>query len=299
MQSLLSALKPYETYLNIREQELMSAHTTFRIGGPADLYVEWKSGAPLEEILPILRASGQPLYILGRGSNVLVHDAGVRGIVLNSSAANQITCEGTKITAESGAGLASIASTALRESLTGFEFAAGIPGSLGGAVCMNAGAYGGEMVQVVTRSRYITPEGELGVIEGDAHQFGYRHSVYKDHPDWLVLQAELELQKGEPTEIRSMMEDLAQRRRDKQPLNYPSAGSTFKRPTGYFAGRLIEDCGLKGYAIGGAQVSEKHAGFLINRGGATCDDMLRLVGHVQNTVQERFGVELECEIRVW
>ena len=299
MQSLRSALKPYERYLNIRENEPMSAHTTFRIGGPADLYIEWKSGAPLGEILSVIRASGQPLHILGRGSNVLVHDAGVRGVVLNTSAANRITCTGTQITADCGAGLASIASTALRESLTGFEFAAGIPGSIGGAVCMNAGAYGGEMVQVVTRSRYITPDGALGVIEGAAHDFGYRHSIYKENPDWLVLEVELELQKGDPAEIRAVMEDLAQRRRDKQPLNFPSAGSTFKRPAGYFAGRLIEDCGLKGYAIGDAQVSEKHAGFLINRGAATCSEMLRLIEHVQNTVREHFGVELECEIRVW
>lgn len=299
MQSLLSALKPYETYLNIREQEPMAAHTTFRIGGPADLYLEWKNGAPLDEILRIIRASGKPLYILGRGSNVLVRDEGVRGVVLNTTPANGIVCEGTKITADCGAGLASIASTALRERLTGFEFAAGIPGSLGGAVCMNAGAYGGEMAQVVRRSRYVTLDGAYGVIEGAEHQFGYRHSIYKEHPDWLVLQVELELEKGDPEQIRAMMEDLAQRRRDKQPLNFPSAGSTFKRPAGYFAGRLIEDCGLKGCTVGGAQVSEKHAGFLINRGGATCDDMLRLVEHVQNTVQERFGVELECEIRVW
>ena len=154
-------------------------------------------------------------------------------------------------------------------------------------------------MQVVRRSTYVTLNGEQGVIEEDAHDFGYRHSIYKDHPDWLVLQVELELQNGDPAQIRAVMDDLAQRRRDKQPLNFPSAGSTFKRPTGYFAGKLIEDCDLKGYAIGGAQVSEKHAGFLINRGGATCDEMLRLVEHVQNTVRERFGVELECEIRVW
>ena len=299
MQSLLSALKPYETYLNIRENEPMAAHTTFRIGGPADLYVEWKSGAPIGEILSVIRASGQPLHILGRGSNVLVRDEGVRGVVLNTVPANHIICEGTRITAECGANLASVASVALRERLTGFEFAAGIPGSIGGAVCMNAGAYGGEMVQVVRRSRYVTLTGEYGVIEDGAHRFGYRQSIYKEHPDWLVLQVELELQQGDPAQICATMDDLAQRRRDKQPLNFPSAGSTFKRPAGYFAGRLIEDCGLKGHAVGGAQVSEKHAGFLINRGGATCEDMLRLVEHVQNTVRERFGVELECEIRVW
>lgn len=298
MQNLLSALKPYEKYLNIREQEPMAAHTTFRIGGPADLYVEWKSGAPIDEILKIIRASEHPLYILGRGSNILVRDEGVRGVVLNA-AASEIACEGTKITADCGAGLASVASLALREGLTGFEFAAGIPGSVGGAVYMNAGAYGGEMTQVVRRSRYVTMDGVYGEIEGEDHQFGYRHSIYKEHPDWLILQVELELQKGDPAEIRAIMEDLAQRRRDKQPLNFPSAGSTFKRPTGYFAGKLVEDCGLKGCTIGGAQVSEKHAGFLINRGGATCDDMLRLVEHVQNTVRERFDVELECEIRIW
>ncbi len=299
MQNLIRALEPYKEYLTIREHEPMAAHTTFRIGGPADLYLEWKNGAPLAEILPLIRASGQPFYILGRGSNVLVRDEGVRGVVLNTTLANQICCEGAEITAECGAGLASIASTALRKGLTGFEFAAGIPGSLGGAVCMNAGAYGGEMSQVVLRSHYLNGAGELCVLEGADHAFGYRHSAYKEHPDWLLLRVELGLWEGEPEQIRDLMEDLARRRREKQPLNYPSAGSTFKRPAGHFAGRLIEDCGLKGFAIGGAQVSEKHAGFLINRGGATCDDMLRLVEHVQRTVHEQFGVDLECEIRTW
>ena len=299
MQSLLKALEPYRKYLTIRENEPMAVHTTFRIGGPADLYLEWHGDAPLDEILRVIRASGQPLYILGRGSNVLVHDEGVRGVVLNTLSAGEIACEGETITAGCGAGLASIASTALRHSLTGFEFAAGIPGSLGGAVCMNAGAYGGEMSQVVLRSWYVTEDGEYGVIEDAGHDFGYRQSVYKEHPDWLVLRVELGLRAGEQETIRAAMEDYAQRRRDEQPLQYPSAGSTFKRPTGYFAGRLIEDCGLKGCTIGGAQVSEKHAGFLINRGDATCDDMLRLSEHVQRKVKDRFGVDLECEIRVW
>lgn len=299
MQNLLNALKPFEPYLTIRENEPMAAHTTFRIGGPADLYLEWRDGAPLREILSVIRASGQPLHILGRGSNVLVRDEGVRGVVLNTLSSSAITCAGTAITAGCGAGLSSIASTALRAGLTGFEFAAGIPGSLGGAVYMNAGAYGGEMAQVVLRSHYLTEDGVYGTVEGATHGFGYRQSIYKEHPDWLILRVELGLRAGDPEAIRAVMEDYAGRRRDKQPLQYPSAGSTFKRPAGYYAGRLIEDCGLKGRAVGGAQVSEKHAGFLINRGGATCGDMLRLIELVQRTVREQFGVELECEIRVW
>ena len=299
MQNLLNALKPYRTYLDIREKEPMAAHTTFRIGGPADLYVSLQPNAPLDKIMQIIRASGQPVYLLGRGSNVLVRDEGVRGVVINTLPACNIDCVEETITAECGAGLASIASTALRNGLSGFEFAAGIPGTLGGAVCMNAGAYGGEMSQVVVRSHCLTADCSYQVVEGAEHAFGYRHSIYKEHPDWLVLRVELKLQKGDPVDIRATMEDLAERRREKQPLQYPSAGSTFKRPTGYFAGRLIEDCGLKGFTIGGAQVSEKHAGFLINRGGATCDDMLRLIAHVQQTVHRQFGVDLECEIGVW
>lgn len=299
MHDLIAALKPYESYIRIREHEPMAHHTTFRIGGPADLFLECASGAPLGEIVPLVRGAGVPLYVIGRGSNLLVHDEGVRGVVLCTAEMHEITVTGSAtIVAEAGASLFSIASTALRQGLTGAEFAAGIPGTLGGAVFMNAGAYGGQMADLVVRTHYLDADGRPGVIEGGAHGFGYRESVFKAHPDWTILCAELRLAPGSPAGIREKMQDYAARRREKQPLEYPSAGSTFKRPAGHFAGKLIQDSGLMGCAVGGAQVSEKHAGFLINRGGATCADMLALIAHVRKTVLQNFGVELQCEVRL-
>ena len=251
------------------------------------------------EIVPLVRGAGVPLYVIGRGSNLLVRDEGVRGAVLCTAEMHEITITGSStIVAEAGASLFSIASTALRQGLAGAEFAAGIPGTLGGAVFMNAGAYGGQMADLIMRTHYLDSDGKPGVIEGDAHGFGYRESIFKAHPDWTILRAELRLAPGSPASIREKMQDYAQRRREKQPLEFPSAGSTFKRPEGYFAGKLIQDSGLMGYAVGGAQVSEKHAGFLINRGGATCADMLALIEHVQKTVLQNFGVELQCEVRL-
>ena len=277
----------------------MAHHTTFRIGGPADLFLECASGEPLGEIVPLVRGAGVPLYVIGRGSNLLVRDEGVRGAVLCTAEMHEITITGSStIVAEAGASLFSIASTALRQGLAGAEFAAGIPGTLGGAVFMNAGAYGGQMADLIVRTHYLDSDGKPGVIEGDAHGFGYRESIFKAHPDWTILRAELRLTPGSPAGIREKMQDYAQRRREKQPLEFPSAGSTFKRPAGYFAGKLIQDSGLMGYAVGGAQVSEKHAGFLINRGGATCADMLALIEYVQKTVLQNFGVELQCEVRL-
>lgn len=298
MQNLIAALKPYESYIRIREHEPMSHHTTFHIGGPADLFLECASGAPLSDIIAVIRASGTPLYIIGRGSNLLVRDAGIRGVVLSTTEMHEIHVEGDIVRAEAGASLFSIASTALRHELGGAEFAAGIPGTLGGAVFMNAGAYGGQIQDIVIRTQYLDESGILHTVEGKEHAFGYRQSIFKDHPDWIILSSEMKLYQTDPTEIRAHMEDYAQRRRDKQPLEFPSAGSTFKRPEGYFAGKLIQDSGLMGYTIGGAQVSEKHAGFLINRNHATCDDMLRLISHVQKTVKDKFGVELHCEVRL-
>lgn len=298
MHELIAALKPYESYIRIREHELMSHHTTFRIGGPADLFLDCASGAPLAEIVPLIRRTGTPLYVIGRGSNLLVHDEGVRGVVLCTAEMHEIKVTDHVICAEAGASLFSVASTALRHELTGMEFAAGIPGTLGGAVFMNAGAYDGQMADVVVRTKYLDTEGTLCEVQGDAHHFGYRESIFKEHQDWVILSSEMELKAGEPAEIREKMQDFAQRRREKQPLEYPSAGSTFKRPEGYFAGKLIQDSGLMGYTVGGAQVSEKHAGFLINRNGATCNDMQKLIAHIQETVFQKFGVELHCEVRV-
>lgn len=298
MHDLIAVLKPYEAYIRIREQEPMAHHTTFRIGGPADLFVECASGAPLNEIIPAIRQTGVPLYVIGRGSNLLVRDEGVRGVVLCMTEMRGITVSGSTVYAEAGASLFSIASAALRQGLSGAEFAAGIPGTLGGAVFMNAGAYGGQMDNIVVRTHYLDENGRPGTIEGAEHGFGYRESVFKKNPDWIILSSELHLVPDASDVIQGKMLDYAQRRRDKQPLEFPSAGSTFKRPEGYFAGKLIQDSGLMGYAVGGAQVSEKHAGFLINRGGATCADMLALIAHVQQTVFKNFGVELQCEVRL-
>lgn len=298
MQKILDALQPYSAHIRVFRDEPMSHHTTFRIGGPADVFLSCTSGAPLDEIIPRVRASGLPVYVIGRGSNLLVPDQGVRGVVLCTTGMHDVTVNGETIVAEAGASLAAIASTALRAGLTGIEFAAGIPGTLGGAVFMNAGAYGGQMADRILRTRYLDADGMLGVIEGAAHEFGYRESVFKRHPDWMILSSELQLHRGRADEIREKMEDFAERRRQKQPLEYPSAGSTFKRPEGYFAGKLIQDCGLMGTAVGGAQVSEKHAGFLINRGEATCADMRALIALVQDTVRRETGVSLECEVRL-
>ncbi len=298
MHTLIDALKPYESYIRIREHEPMSHHTTFRIGGPADLFLDCASGAPLEEIVPVIRKSGTPLYVIGRGSNLLVHDEGVRGVVLCTAEMHEIRVDGDVITAEAGASLFSVASTALRHELCGAEYAAGIPGTLGGAVFMNAGAYDGQMADIVIRTRYLDENGTICTVEGEEHQFGYRDSIFKAHPDWVILSSEMRLKAGDPEQIRTKMQDYAQRRREKQPLEFPSAGSTFKRPEGYFAGKLIQDSGLMGYTVGGAQVSEKHAGFLINRDGATCADMQALIAHVQETVLKNFGVALHCEVRL-
>lgn len=221
MHDLIAALKPYESYIRIREHEPMAHHTTFRIGGPADLFLECASGAPLGEIVPLVRGAGVPLYVIGRGSNLLVRDEGVRGAVLCTAEMHEITITGSStIVAEAGASLFSIASTALRQGLAGAEFAAGIPGTLGGAVFMNAGAYGGQMADLIVRTHYLDSDGKPGVIEGDAHGFGYRESIFKAHPDCTILRAELRLTPGSPAGIREKMQDYAQRRREKQPLEF-------------------------------------------------------------------------------
>lgn len=297
MERVKTALTPFADTIYILENEPMSRHTTFRIGGAADYFVNLKPDAPVGAILTALHHAEIPVTVIGRGSNLLVRDEGVRGAVLCTLGLDRVTVEGARVTAQAGATLAKLAGEALAHGLTGAEFAAGIPGSLGGAVFMNAGAYDGKMADIVTVSRYVLPNGAEGEVSGAEHAFDYRESVYKANPERLILSAELALTPGDPAAIRAKMDDFAQRRRDKQPLEYPSAGSTFKRPAGYFAGKLIEDCGLKGFAVGGAQVSEKHAGFLINRGGATADDMRRLIETVQERVLAAFGVRLECEVR--
>ena len=296
----IAALRAAAPDIDILKEEPMRRHTTFAIGGPADLFIQPKTRRELAGALSVLRERGIPFLLLGNGSNMLVADAGIRGAVVCTTELDEVRSgeDGYTLTAEAGALLGRVARRAQRAGLTGAEFAGGIPGSVGGAVFMNAGAYDGQMAGVVEQTEYLDEAGETHTLTGEEHGFAYRGSVFRAHPDWTVVRSTLRLQPGDPAAILDKMNDFAQRRRDKQPLNFPSAGSTFKRPEGYFAGRLIEDAGLKGVSVGAAQVSEKHAGFLINRGGATCDDMLRLIELVQQRVREQFGVQLECEVRI-
>lgn len=295
----LEQLTPCQRDLTILRNEPMSRHTTFQIGGPADIMITAKTESALKSALNAAREREIPVILLGNGSNVLVRDEGIRGVVLCLvHGLDHIEAQSDRIEAGAGALLSQIASLAQKASLTGLEFASGIPGTLGGALFMNAGAYDGQMSDVVETTRYMDEHGEIRVLSGAEHHFGYRHSILKEHPEWIALSAVMGLQKGDPVCIREKMDDLNARRREKQPLNFPSAGSTFKRPVGYFAGRLIEESGLKGYAVGGAQVSEKHAGFVINRGGASCSDVLSLIEHIQKEVYRNFHVELEPEVRI-
>lgn len=283
--------------LGLRKDEPLRLHTTFQIGGAAEFFVQPRNLGAFMTALQTARESGLPLTVIGRGSNLLVKDTGIRGVVLCTCGMNGVRVEGNRVIAEAGATMKQMAFAALHAGLTGAEFAAGIPGTVGGGVFMNAGAYGGQMENIATRSVFVDGEGASRILTGGEHQFAYRMSAYKQHPDWVIIEAELALEKGDPAAIRAKMDDFAKRRREKQPLNFPSAGSVFKRPEGFFAGQLIEEAGLKGVSIGGAQVSEKHAGFIINHGGATCADVTNLIAHVQKTVLERFGIPLECEVR--
>lgn len=282
----------------VKTKEGMSRHTTFRTGGPADYYVEPADVKELAAVLSLCREKKMPYYILGNGSNLLVSDDGYHGVMIamGSKAWSDIRVDGTVVRAGAGALLSAVAKQALQASLTGMEFAAGIPGTLGGAVVMNAGAYGFEMKNVLTSVTVLTPDGEAEVIEAERLELGYRTSCIP-RLGYVVLEAELKLAVGEKTQIRSVMDDLSGKRRSRQPLEYPSAGSTFKRPEGYFAGKLIQDAGLRGFAVGGAQVSEKHCGFVINRDHATAADVMNLCREVQKRVLEDSGVALEMEVK--
>ena len=278
--------------------EPMKNHTTFRIGGPADALALPKTPEEVAEVVRFCHEHAQPYYVLGNGSNLLVSDEGYRGLVLQLYRNfNDIQVNGETITVQSGAMLAAVARTAYQTGLTGLEFASGIPGTIGGAVVMNAGAYGGEMKNVLKEVTVLTKEGEVLVIPAKALELGYRTSVIPKN-GWIVLGAVLQLKKGDQEQILARMEELKEQRITKQPLDLPSAGSTFKRPEGYFAGKLIQDAGLMGYSIGGAMVSDKHAGFVVNKGGATAKDVLDLIKYVQDTVEEKFGVKLEPEVRL-
>ena len=281
----------------ILELEPMSRHTTFRIGGPAELFLVPKSVPQIAQILGICREEKVPYFILGNGSNLLVSDKGYHGVVVQLYRGfSQIQVQGNEIHASAGALLSGIASAARDATLTGFEFAGGIPGTIGGAVVMNAGAYGGEMKDVLKEVTVLTQEGEILTLQADQLRMGYRTSAIKEE-GYVVLEAVISLEPGDQEAIRSRMQELTGMRSSKQPLSYPSAGSTFKRPEGYFAGKLIMDSGLRGYQVGGAQVSEKHCGFVINTGNATAEDVRQLMADVQRIVKEKFDVMLEPEVK--
>lgn len=277
--------------------EPMSKHTTFRIGGPADVFAMPETYEQIGEILKLCKAEGLPFFVLGNGSNLLVSDKGYRGVIIQMDRNMQeIRLEGNTIRACAGALLSSIAVAARNASLTGFEFAGGIPGTLGGACVMNAGAYGGEMKDVLKEVMVMTRDGEILTLPAEKLEMGYRTSVIKKM-GYLVLEAVISLEKGDEEAIRDRMKELSDLRTQKQPLDLPSAGSTFKRPEGYFAGKLIMDSGLRGCRIGGAQVSEKHCGFVVNADGATAGDVRALMDHVIQVVKEKYGVTLEPEVK--
>ena len=295
------AIEQYLPDLEVLQDEPMSRHTTFRIGGPAKRMAFPSSREQLVLLMSFAKDYGANPLVIGNGSNLLVPDEGLDRLVIDTSAGlSRVEAGGTPgtILAEAGASLARVADFACRQGLAGLEFAHGIPGTVGGAVCMNAGAYGGEMAQVVREATLLLPEEGIRTLTGAEMAFGYRRSFLTDHPDAVVLRAEFCLTPGDPAAIRGRMKELLEKRRASQPLEFPSAGSTFKRPEGYYAGTLIDQCGLKGLTVGGAQVSEKHAGFVINRGGATCADVKELIRQIQERVFAQAGVRLEPEVRI-
>lgn len=282
---------------NVRINEPMKNHTTFKIGGPAQYYVTPESVTQIQEVVSLCRDMNISLHVIGNGSNILVGDDGVDGVVLalfNTFSDYEI--KDNVITAQAGMSLIKLAVIALREGLTGLEFASGIPGSVGGAVYMNAGAYDGQMKDVVTSVTVLDEAGNIRILGRDELDMGYRTSAVAKH-NMIVLQVIIELKAGDKEQIKDRMNQLSELRKQKQPLEYPSAGSTFKRPEGYFAGKLIADAGLKGYSIGGAAVSEKHAGFVVNMGGATAKDVVELTDYIKKRIIEQFGVTLELEIK--
>lgn len=283
--------------LPILFDEPMKKHTTFRIGGNADMFVAPKL-SQIPQIIALAKEYQIPVTIIGNGSNLLVGDKGIRGLVVCfSRPAEELIIDGTHMTIGAGTLLSKAASEAVQRGLSGLEFAAGIPGTLGGAMVMNAGAYGGEMKDIVVSAKVLTREGEVLELDVEELDLSYRHSCIPEK-GYIVLSATVLLTPKETSEIRAEMDDYKNRRIEKQPLEYPSAGSTFKRPEGHFAGKLIQDAGLKGYTVGGAQVSEKHSGFVINIGNATAEDVLKLISDVQDKVEEQFQVTLEPEVKM-
>ncbi|WP_042275924.1 UDP-N-acetylmuramate dehydrogenase [[Clostridium] dakarense] len=294
----------YENLLNILDKEdikldePMKKHISFRVGGPADILVKPRTEEQLKNVFSLIKKENIPYLVIGNGSNLLIKDGGIRGIVIEiSDNFNAFSIEGNKLTVQSGALLSVVGKAVLREELKGFEFAAGIPGTIGGALAMNAGAYGGEMKDMIKSVRIMDTDGNIVEFTNEQMEFGYRRSILSK-TDYVVLSAEIELEKGNYDEIKAKMADFTQRRVTKQPLSLPSAGSTFKRPEGNFAGKLIEDSGLRGLTLRGAQVSEKHCGFVVNLGNANAKDLLDLMYVVKSTVKTKFGVMLEEEVKI-
>lgn len=295
--SILDKIYEITDRKNVLTQEEMSKHTSFKVGGPADVVVIPQGINEAADIVRLLLHNKIPYFLLGNGSNLLVSDKGYRGVIVKlSKGMDDIVVEDNIIRANAGAMLSRVASVAMENSLSGLVFASGIPGTVGGAVVMNAGAYGGEMKDVIKEVTLLDcSKGEIVTVAGSDMNFSYRHSICKEK-EYVVLSAAFQLSSGNRDEIKSEIAELAQKRRDKQPLEYPSAGSTFKRPEGYFAGKLIEDAGLKGYSVGGAQVSEKHCGFVINKGNASAEDIITLIRDVRDIVNDKYKVILEPEV---
>ena len=296
----IEALEKYALSLECSaEREVsMKNYTSFKVGGPAELFLSPEDAGQTAKLVRFCEKEEIPVFVLGKGSNLLVSDRGIKGAVIYTGKQCGISLvDENTVRAQSGASLAQLCTFALGNSLSGLEFAYGIPGTVGGAVFMNAGAYGGEMKDVLLNSEYVSTDGTSGELDNEAMELSYRHSAY-ENSNLVITAASVRLAPADRNEIKSTMNDILARRKEKQPLEYPSAGSTFKRPEGNFAGALIEQCGLKGVSVGGAQVSEKHAGFIINRGGATAADILSLIKHVQARVKAQTGVSLETEIRL-
>ena len=283
---------------NVIFDEDMKKHTSFRIGGTADAFVSVTSALEIEKIICFCADTETPYMIMGNGSNILVSDKGIRGVVIHiGNGMSKCRIEGCDVYADAGILMSALSKKLLEANLTGFEFASGIPGTLGGGIFMNAGAYGGELKDIIESVTFICPDGIIKTETAENLGFAYRRSMFTEG-GYVILSCKLRLKEGNYEDIKAMMADFNSRRTEKQPLNLPSAGSTFKRPEGYFAGKLIQDAGLMGYSIGGAQVSEKHAGFVVNTGGASAADVTNLIKHIQNTVNEKFGVWLEPEVRL-
>lgn len=277
--------------------EPMKHHTSFKVGGTADILVYPNDYEQVVNVIKLCNENNVPFYILGKGSNLIVRDGGYRGVIIKLTKLNGITVNGDMVVVQCGADLCKVSDAALENNLTGFEFACGIPGTVGGAVTMNAGAYNGEVSQVIYCALLVDKEGNLLSLDKEQLELGYRISAVQKY-DYTVLEVSFKLIKGDYEKIKHRIDELTTRREDKQPLEYPSAGSTFKRPEGYFTGQLIEECNLKGYSIGGAEVSQKHAGFIINKGDASAKDILSLIKYVQTTIKNKFDVELQPEVRI-